>query len=364
MDVHAVLTRASSAGRVADGVRIRDRHARGRRIEVRDGPGRAACCSRTARRMDTERVVLAAGAWAAAARRARPARRSRSRRCAATWCSWAGARMPRWKRPVVWRIDDVPSTFAPSPAAAGQPVRRDARAGAGHPQRSTVDPARMHAARQQAAKALAARPGQSAEVRRRDGSVCAPTTRKSRELASGPIRACRGLYWLAGLGGRGMTCGIGGGQSCSARTVVGLPTRCMRIAPRAGLVKPATAVTIDADRAANVGITALRPCTRSQANPLRAPCWSTCRAWSRRTTRARPIRARRDRARRLRHLGPPRLVADAQLQRGAHRSRSRRPCATTGASAASTARCFWASTRTRSASPRSRVRSRCWPPTA
>jgi D-arginine dehydrogenase len=53
------------------------------------------------------------------------------------------------------------------------------------------------------------------------------TVAEDRELVAGPDTRVAGLFWLAGLGGRGMTCGVAAGELL-ARLMVGLPHPLMR----------------------------------------------------------------------------------------------------------------------------------------
>jgi D-arginine dehydrogenase len=64
-----------------------------------------------------------------------------------------------------------------------------------------------------------------AEVRR--VWACLRTMSEDRELVVGPDPRVSGLFWLAGLGGRGMTCGVAAGELL-ARVMVGLPHPLMR----------------------------------------------------------------------------------------------------------------------------------------
>ena len=58
-----------------------------------------------------------------------------------------------------------------------------------------------------------------AEVRR--VWACLRTMTEDHELAVGADPRLRGLYWVAGLGGRGMTCGVAAGEML-ARVALGM----------------------------------------------------------------------------------------------------------------------------------------------
>jgi D-arginine dehydrogenase len=183
---------------------------------------------RDGRRVTTERVVLAAGAWTGklasdfAPLALTPLRRhlvllgASGERARATQPSI----LPTWKAPVVWRVDDAPAYFRPE---SGLVLASPCDESPQEPGIPATDPAQLETLStklESLAPALA-----DAEVRR--VWACLRTVAEDRELVAGPDTRVSGLFWLAGLGGRGMTCGVAAGELL-ARLMVGLPHPLMR----------------------------------------------------------------------------------------------------------------------------------------
>lgn len=211
MDVHLVLMRmrrwAESAGvRVVSGVEVAAlqlEHGRATGVRLCDG-----------RVVHGERVVLAAGAWAASlgaeagsTLALTPLRRH--------LVHLVGPDMPPRDSPVTWRVDD-PTYFRPEAGGVlASPCDEE-------PFEPCVPPSDTAAIEALAMRldALAPRLLQTASVRRM--WACLRTMSSDRELVVGADRRVPGLYWCAGLGGRGMTCGTAAGELL-ARTMLGLP---------------------------------------------------------------------------------------------------------------------------------------------
>ncbi len=211
MDVHALLTALTRWARAA-GTRI-ETGARVAGIVVREGRVRSVELS-DGRSVASERVVLAAGAWngqlgkLAGAELALKALRRHL-------VLLRGGEKHSWKSPVVWRVDDAPAYFRPE---AGCTLASPCDETAVEPGVPSVDPEQLTHLSQKLetlAPALA-----DAEVRRI--WACLRTVTEDRELCAGPDPRVEGLFWLAGLGGRGMSCGIAAGELV-ARSIVGLP---------------------------------------------------------------------------------------------------------------------------------------------
>lgn len=171
------------------------------------------------RHIRTERVVLAAGAWAGqlGAQAGAPLDLTPLRRHLVLLGS---PHAPRWNTPVVWRVDDTPIYFRPE---AGLLLASPCDETPWQPGIPSCDPEALDMLSdklEELAPALA-----DAEVRR--VWACLRTMTEDREPAVGSDPRVRGLYWLAGLGGRGMTCGVAAGELL-ARVVVGLPHPLMR----------------------------------------------------------------------------------------------------------------------------------------
>lgn len=210
IDVHLVLTRmrhwATRLGaRIVTSAQVAALDAdqgRVRGVVLADG-----------RRITSERVVLAAGAWgsklgaeAGAQLVLTPLRRH--------LVQLVGEAMPARDSPVVWRIDE-PVYYRPE---AGGILASPCDETPSPPCVPESDPAaveRLSPLLARLAPALAAR----AEVQR--SWACLRTMTHDREPALGPDLRIKGLYWCAGLGGRGMTCGAACGELL-ARSMLGL----------------------------------------------------------------------------------------------------------------------------------------------
>jgi glycine/D-amino acid oxidase-like deaminating enzyme len=216
MDVHAVLTALARWAR-SFGTRI-ETSARVARIDVQDGRVRGVSLS-DGRSVATERVVLAGGAWngqlgklAGAELALRPMRRH--------LVLLGAGEIPSWKSPVVWRVDDSPAYFRPE---AGQILASpcdESLVEPGIPDVDLDELAQLSHKLETLAPSLA-----DAEVRR--VWACIRTMTEDQELCAGPDPRVEGLFWLAGLGGRGMSCGVAAGELL-ARLIVGLPHPLMR----------------------------------------------------------------------------------------------------------------------------------------
>jgi D-arginine dehydrogenase len=125
-----------------------------------------------------------------------------------------------WKSPVVWRVDDAPAYFRPEAGCTLASPCDETQVEPGLP---SVDPEELaHLSHKLATLA----PGLAdAEVRR--VWACLRTVTEDREPCAGPDPRVDGLFWLAGLGGRGMSCGIATGELV-ARSIVGLPHPLLR----------------------------------------------------------------------------------------------------------------------------------------
>jgi glycine/D-amino acid oxidase-like deaminating enzyme len=210
MDVNTV-TRGIERWARAGGVRIRT-STRVASIEVDAGQVRGVLLE-DGGRIETARVVLAAGAWtqqlarmAGAPLELTPLRRH--------LVLLGGPRMPKWKSPVVWRIDDSPAYFRPESGLTLASPCDETPWEPGIPATDPVELERLAQKLQDLAPGLA-----DAEVRR--VWACLRTMTEDGELAVGVDPRVRGLYWIAGLGGRGMTCGAAAGEML-ARVMLGL----------------------------------------------------------------------------------------------------------------------------------------------
>lgn len=165
------------------------------------------------RSLKCERVVIAAGAWASrlgmlagADLSLSPLRRH--------LVQLVGEDMPRWRSPTVWRVDDG-VYFRPE---AGGVLASPCDEELCDPGVPSTDPAQIEALAHKLdrlAPSLA-----DAQVQR--SWACLRTMTSDREIVASEDPRVRGLYWLAGLGGRGMTCGVAAGE-LMARLMVGLP---------------------------------------------------------------------------------------------------------------------------------------------
>lgn len=210
MDVDQVLTSmrrwAIEAGaRIIKGVRVQ-------RIDVQKERAQGVLLE-DGRRIEGERVVLAAGAWAGqlgaeagAALELTPLRRH--------LVHLIGDNMPRWKSPTVWRLDD-PVYFRPE---AGGVLASPCDEEPWTPGIPSTDPAQLESL---ASKLERFSPLLSNSRVHRTWA-CLRTMATDRELVVGEDPRVRGLFWMAGLGGRGMSCGAAAGELL-ARLMVGLP---------------------------------------------------------------------------------------------------------------------------------------------
>lgn len=241
IDVHRVLTSLRAWAKQL-GARI-ETSARAQTVELQQGRV-ARVVLEDGRSVLTERVVMAAGAWTGrlasqfAPLQLTPMRRhlvllgespslatsARAARAARVTPDAEHANppptLPTWKAPVVWRVDDVQTYFRPE---SGLVLASPCDESPQEPGIPEVDAGQLETLSQKLeslAPALA-----DAEVRR--VWACLRTMTEDRELAVGPDPRVSGLYWLSGLGGRGMTCGVAAGELL-ARLMVGLPHPLMR----------------------------------------------------------------------------------------------------------------------------------------
>lgn len=174
-------------------------------------------------RIAAGRVVLAAGAWSAVL----------GQRCGAELplsplrrhlVELDAAPLPA-RHPVVWRVDDefyfraAPGGVLASPCdeAAAMPAARE-----------PADPVLVERLRDQLARTAPA----LATARVKEAWACLRTFAPDRELCVGEDPRVRGLYWLTGLGGRGMAVGPAAGEMLAA-LAHGQPH------PLAGVLSPA-----------------------------------------------------------------------------------------------------------------------------
>ncbi len=157
-------------------------------------------------------VVFAAGAWAGElARQAgaslelTPLRRH--------LVVLGGANVPAARSPVVWRVDDAPVYFRPE---SGRLLASPCDETAWPAEEPPVD---ARAVEQLAPKLVALAPplAGAAVVR---SWACLRTMTVDREPVIGSDPRVRGLWWIAGLGGRGMTGGVAAGELL-AHAVIG-----------------------------------------------------------------------------------------------------------------------------------------------
>jgi D-arginine dehydrogenase len=216
MDVHAVLTALARWAR-SYGARI-ETTAKVAEIEVRDRRVHSVALH-DGRRVATQRVVLAAGAWnaqlgrlAGAELALKPLRRHLA--------LLGGSEKHSWKSPVVWRVDESPVYFRPEAGYTLASPCDETLADPGMPEVDLEELAQLSQKLETLAPSLA-----DAELRR--VWACLRTMTEDRELCAGPDPRVDGLFWLAGLGGRGMSCGAAAGELV-ARLIVGLPHPLMR----------------------------------------------------------------------------------------------------------------------------------------
>ncbi len=210
MDVHMVLTGLTrwirqlgipicTSARV-ESFDVREQQIRGVRLEG----GRTIAC---------ERVVLAAGAWAGrlgmlagADLTLSPLRRH--------LMQLVGEDLPRWRTPSVWRLDDG-VYFRPE---AGGVLASPCDEELCEPGIPSTDPAQLESLSEKLERLAPSLV--DAKVQRT--WACLRTMSTDREIVAGEDPRLKGLFWLAGLGGRGMTCGVASGELI-ARLMTGLP---------------------------------------------------------------------------------------------------------------------------------------------
>lgn len=211
MDVHMVLSALERWAR-ARGARI---HSAARVAEVEVRKGRIAGVQlEDGRRIACERVVMAAGAWSGplAERMGAPLELTPMRRHLVLLAS---EQAPRWNTPVVWRVDDTPTYFRPEAGGVLASPCDESEFAPGIP---TVDESQL----EQLAIKLQSLSPELADAQVRRVWACLRTMTEDREPVVGADARVQGLYWLAGLGGRGMTCGVAAGELLAC-TMVGLP---------------------------------------------------------------------------------------------------------------------------------------------
>lgn len=210
MDVHFVL---SSLRRwaVRAGVHIAT-DTRVAAVDVVQGRTRGVVLA-NGKRIASERIVLAAGAWAeklgmeAGSKLAlTPLRRH--------LVHLVGAAMPPRDTPVVWRVDE-PVYYRPE---AGGILASPCDETPAEPGIPASDPRAIEQLSNRL-KRLSPQLADDARVQR--SWACLRTMTADREPAIGADPRVKGLYWCAGLGGRGMSCGAACGELL-ARTVLGL----------------------------------------------------------------------------------------------------------------------------------------------
>ncbi len=241
LDLHALaetLVRAARAAgaTIETGVTIT-------RID-RDEDGRVAgvACS-DGRTFPANAVVVAAGAWAAdlgatagAALPVLPVRRHLALLAAPEGVPAGG--------PVVWRLGQEVYFRPESGGVLASPCDEETW--------PAEDPPASPAALDQLAERLApTAPGLASSAVRRS-LACLRTFAPDRSFVAGPDPRVRGLYWIAGLGGHGMTCGVALGELVAA-SVLGrapptAPGLAARVAPGRLLARgPVRALILDLD---------------------------------------------------------------------------------------------------------------------
>jgi D-arginine dehydrogenase len=210
MDIHLVLTSlrrwALDAGaRIRTGARVSG-------VDVSDGRVLGVFLE-SGERVECERAIIAAGAWAGqvgalggAQLPLTPLRRH--------LVQLVGENMPRWNSPAVWRLDEQVYFRPESGGLLASPCDEEPCA----PGVPETDPVQL----EQLAGKLERLAPQLADSRVQRSWACLRTMTSDRELAVGEDPRVRGLFWLAGMGGRGMTCGIAAAELL-ARAMVGLP---------------------------------------------------------------------------------------------------------------------------------------------
>jgi glycine/D-amino acid oxidase-like deaminating enzyme len=199
LDVHA-MTRGLERAAVEGGVAIHLRLGI-RRVIQRDGRVSAVELDDGAR-IATEHVVIAPGAWAAALGETAgaPLPVTPYRRHLAQLDT-----DPRARGPIVWHAGADETYFRPeSGGVLASPCDETPHA----PCLPPVEPAQID---DLARRLVAAAPG-LANARVRRAWACLRTFAPDRELVIGEDPRVRGLFWLAGFGGRGMTVAPAAGE--------------------------------------------------------------------------------------------------------------------------------------------------------
>jgi D-arginine dehydrogenase len=125
-----------------------------------------------------------------------------------------GDDLPNWRHPTLWRVDE-PVYFRPEAGGILASPCDETPWEPGIPAANPMSVERLATRLSNLAPALA-----NARVQR--SWACLRTMAEDREPVIGSDPRLRGLYWLAGLGGRGMSCGVGAAEVL-ARGIVGLP---------------------------------------------------------------------------------------------------------------------------------------------
>ena len=164
-------------------------------------------------RIQSERVVLAAGAWASALGKAvgsalelTPHRRH--------LVKLTGSNLPSAQSSVAWRVDE-PIYFRPFDGGILVSPCDETVQAPGPPDVDETVTRGLNARLERLAPEITAG-GAIARI-----WACLRTMSSDRELVVGADGKVKGLYWCAGLGGRGMTCGAAAGELL-ARTMLGL----------------------------------------------------------------------------------------------------------------------------------------------
>jgi D-arginine dehydrogenase len=181
-------------------------------IDVREGRA-SGVFLQDGRRIESERVVIAAGAWAGrvgalggAELGLTPLRRH--------LVHLVGEVMPRWNTPAVWRLDDQ-VYFRPESGGVLASPCDEVPCEPGVP---ATDGAQLEVLAEKLSRMAPA----LGEGRVQRSWACLRTFAEDKELVVGEDPRLKGLFWIAGMGGRGMTCGIAAAELL-ARTMVGLP---------------------------------------------------------------------------------------------------------------------------------------------
>ena len=199
LDVHAVVLAVAREARGA-GVKI-DTSGEVQAIVTRDG--RIEGVRMVDGVIRAGAVVIAAGAWASALGSACGAPlplESRRRHLALLVPDQKVER----EMPVVWRLDQEVYFRPESGAVLASPCDEDVWP-------AEVPPCSV-AALELLAERLACSAPMLATAAVRRSWACLRTFVPDRGLATGADPRVRGLFWLAGLGGRGMTCGLAAGE--------------------------------------------------------------------------------------------------------------------------------------------------------